>query len=74
MARRGDGRRCGGNYIVTSYSSPVPAGKENLGGDDDAAGDVARETVDRAEVPPPPAVGSPTNNDAAIAQALASAS
>ena len=28
----------------TSYSSPVPAGKENLGGDA-LAGDVARKTV-----------------------------
>ena len=44
MAQRGDGRRCGGNYIVTAYASPMPAGKENLGGDA-LAGDVARKTV-----------------------------
>ena len=29
----------------TSYSSPVPGGKEKIGGDDDAADEVARETV-----------------------------
>ena len=33
------------DHIVTSYSSPVPGGKEKIGGDDKAAGFDARETV-----------------------------
>ncbi len=45
MARRGDGRRCGGEYIVASDSSPMPCGKENLGGDALAGFDDARATV-----------------------------
>ena len=32
------------DHIVTSHSSPMPSGKENLGGDA-LAGDVARKTV-----------------------------
>ena len=33
-----DSQGCGGDHIVTSYSSPMPSGKENRGGDAKAAG------------------------------------
>ena len=39
-----DSPGCGGDHIVTAYSSPMPSGKENRGGDVDAARD-PRETV-----------------------------
>ena len=37
--------RAAADHIVTSYSSPMPSGKENRGGDAKAAGFDARETV-----------------------------